>query len=87
MPTCSQTARPLTATSRSVPSISPRHWAQVRSLGGVVGGIARIPLFIRYTATRPVVIGFLAFSNRYIGFGCCGLKQVTCAHFIGVVAV
>ena len=90
---CSQTARPLTETSRSVPSISPRHCTQVRSGWslGVFGAedplIAGIPLFIRYTATKPVVIGFLAFSIRYIGFGCSGLKQVTCAHFIGVVAV
>ena len=45
------------------------------------------PLFNRTSATKPVVIGFLAFSNRYIGFGCSGLKQVTCAHFIGFVAV
>ena len=31
-------------------------------------------LFNRYTVTKPVVIGLLAFFNRYIGFGCNGLK-------------
>ena len=35
----------------------------------------------------PVVIGLLAFSNRYIGLICSALKQVTCARFIGFVAV
>src|SRR5262245_46025239 len=34
-----------------------------------------------------VVIGLLAFSIRNIGLGCCALKQVTYAHFIGVVAL
>ena len=33
------------------------------------------PFSIRNTATRPAVIGFLAFSNRNISFGCCGLKN------------
>jgi hypothetical protein len=46
-----------------------------------------IPLFIRYTATMPVVIGLLAFSIRYIGPLCSGLKWLTCANSIGFVAV
>jgi hypothetical protein len=35
---------------------------------------AYFPLCNRYTVTKPVVIGLLAFSNRYNGFGCNGLK-------------
>jgi hypothetical protein len=45
------------------------------------------PLSIRYNATMPVVSGLLAFSNRYIGLVCSGLKGLTCARFIGFVAV
>jgi hypothetical protein len=45
------------------------------------------PLFIRYTATMPVVSGLLAFPIRYIGLVCSGLKRLTCARFIGFVAV
>ena|SRR5262252_2737952 len=37
------------------------------------------PFFIRYTATMPVVSGFLAFFIRYIVLGCSGLKGLTCA--------
>jgi hypothetical protein len=48
---------------------------------------AAIPLLNRYTATMAVVIGFLAFSIRYIGFGCGGLKTTKSARVIGVVAV
>ena len=76
---CSQTARPLTATSRSVPSISPLHWAQVRSVrdvvgcwavrGGVFGGIRfffsrpKTPLQTRHTRHNNVFNGLARILN------------------------
>jgi hypothetical protein len=44
-------------------------------------------LFIHYTATMAVVIGFSAFSIRYIGLRCSGLETIKSARLIGVVAV
>jgi hypothetical protein len=61
--------------------------AREAAIGAERVRIARPPLFIRHTATRPAVIGFLAFSIRNISFGCCALKQITCARFIVVVAL
>ena len=45
------------------------------------------PLRNRNTATKPVVIGFLAFSNRNIRVGCCGLKSARRPYFIAFVAL
>jgi hypothetical protein len=45
------------------------------------------PIPDRYTVTKPVVIGLLAFLNRYIGFGCNGLESVRSPLFIAFVTV
>jgi hypothetical protein len=56
----------------------------------VVGGVDR-PLFAacpipnRYSGTNPVVIGFLAFPNRYSVFLCTGCESVRSPYFIAFV--
>ncbi len=49
--------------------------------------LSKTPLFNRYTATKPIRRGFLAFLNRYIGVACSGLKSGRSARGCRRVAV
>ena len=46
--------------------------------------VAVFPLSNRYTATRPVVVGLLAFFIRYRLFGCSGLRGARSASVFSV---